>query len=112
MTDLEKAAAKIIDKRCSYESMGPLGELNNPGDLLVKYGKDCNYSIRDKGWSVEEKNGELYIEWMTQNTPIEKAKDMLKEAMEALGNGIKVNLHIYDRDGEESSTASFIIGGL
>lgn len=111
MTDLEKAAARIIDKRCSYDSIGPSGEPNNPGDLLVKYGKDCNYSIRDKGWSVEEKNGELYIEWETQSSPIENAKDMLKEAMEALSNGIKVNLRIYDRDGEESITMSFIIGG-
>lgn len=109
MTDLEKAAAKIIYKRCSYDSMGPDGKLVDPGDLLVKYGESCDYSIRDKGWSVEEKNGELYIEWETQSSPIENAKDMFKEAMEALGNGIKVNLYIYDRDGEESSTTSFIV---
>lgn len=109
MTDLEKAAARIIDKRCSYDSMGLSGEPNNPGDLLVKYGNDCSYSIRDKEWSVEEKNGELQIEWTTQNTPIEKARDMLEEAMKDLGKNIKVNLHVYDRDGEESITTSFIV---
>ena len=38
-----------------------------------------------------------------------EAKDMLKEAMQSLSNGIKVNLHIYDRDGEESSTTSFVV---
>jgi hypothetical protein len=59
---------KGIDKYCTYRSLGMNGVPNNAGELLVKYGKDHGYQIRDKEWDVNPLPIGIVIEWITQET--------------------------------------------
>ena len=68
--NISKIILKVLWNHCSYDCMGANGP-ENPGDLLVKYGKDCDYSIRDKSYEVDTpEDGLIKIEWETQSTPI------------------------------------------
>lgn len=99
---------KEIAETCSYESWGFDGP-NNPGWRLEKYGKDCDYSIRDKEWSVTEDNvGVITINWLTQSTPIEPAVDMLSDAIKAVApeDGQIFVIQVADRDGCESKNTT------
>lgn len=106
--DSVNALTTVIGNECSYDSMGKDGRLVNPGKLLVKYGDDCDYSIRDKYWDVyphkTNKNG-IVVEWETQETPIYPAINMLREAIDLAGlTACTVTLNIWDRDGEDEIT--------
>lgn len=106
--DSVNALTAIIRNECSYDSMGRDGRLVSPGKLLVKYGRGCDYSIRDKYWDVyphKSHKNEIVVEWETQETPIAPAINMLREAICLAGlTACTVTLNIWDRDGEDEIT--------
>lgn len=108
--DITSKILEIFENHCSYDCMGKNGP-ENPGDLLVKYGKDCNYSIRDKGYEVDTpEDGLIKIEWETQSTPISNVVPMIKEALKMTDlTGFKVKLHVYDRDGDDNMNRTWSI---
>lgn len=97
VTDRELDAMGAIYKRCSYEQLlngKPIG----CGDLLEKYGKNCNYSIMSNEQTVTDTGNILIVYWEAQSVPIDPARDMLKEALSSvLEKGTRVHLQICDR---------------
>lgn len=90
---------KALRERCSYNEWGD-GRPKDAGDLLEKYGKDCDWSIRDKGYTVRASQpDEIEIEWETQETPVSPAIDMIKEAVNSCGvKDLNVSLYVTDKD--------------
>lgn len=95
--DVDGTIEKIIngiEKYCSYQRMGNDGFPVGCGELLDKYGYDCNFTIRDKEFSVysdyTEDNIEfIRIDWVTQDTIDDKysneaLKGMFTELMKKL----------------------------
>ena len=108
-TDNELQVRKVLGRRCSYDTL--FGErLVGVGDLLQKYGQECFYSIRDKTYDVFEKDDTVNLLWVTQDTPIAPAENMLIEALNSvLPSGTKVELNICDRMKTEAISKTIII---
>lgn len=54
--EVEHARNIIVDglfKYCNYQSMGANSIPKNPGKLLKKHGRLCNYDIRPKEWDTD-----------------------------------------------------------
>lgn len=104
-------ASKILEvfkNRCSYDGYDAKGP-KNPGDLLKKYGKKCDYSIRAKSYDVDtSEDGVIKIKWETWEVPIENAVPMIKEALDSLDlTGFSVKLHVYDFENYEHTHRSW-----
>lgn len=77
-----------INKYCKYSSMGINGVPNGAGELLVKYGKDHEYQIRDKHYSVDGTPNAIIITWVTQDideTNGENISGMFSELIRKIG---------------------------
>lgn len=77
-----------INTYCSYSSLGQRGIPNNAGELLVKYGKDHDYQIRNKYWDVNKLPTGIIIEWVTQDvdeTNGENTAAMFSEMINRIG---------------------------
>ena len=111
-------ASKILEifkDHCSFDGYDAKGP-KNPGDLLKKYGKKCDYSIRPKSYNVDVSDdgviftGVIKIEWETWEVPIENAVPMIKEALDMTGlTGFMVKLHVYDMENYEHTHRSWSI---
>ncbi len=81
------------------------GKPQNPGWRLEKYGKEYNFSISPKEWSVIEDNfGNIEIKWITYSTPIAPAFDMLKSVLSCMpyDEDMLFLIKVADCNGKES----------
>lgn len=106
---LKDKITKEIAETCSCNSFAD-GKPQNPGWRLEKYGKDCNWSICPKEWSVIEDNFcNIIIKWTCFSTPIEPAVNMLMEVLKSVNPAADTIfiIKLADCDGKESKELSF-----
>ena len=101
---------KEIAETCSCEAWEN-GKPQNPGWRLVKFGKDCNWSITPEKWSVIEDNfGNIEINWTTKSTPIAPAIDMLSSVLKDINhlNDMIFIIKVADCTGKESEEVTIL----
>lgn len=102
---IRKLVSDTIYELCSYDESGMNGPIG-AGTLLHKYGKKCDYSIRDYYVDYEVSGNNILIKYVTQETPIKPAITMIKEALKTIADELKgytVKIEVHDRDNEEQA---------
>jgi len=103
-----EAIHKVLRERCSFNEWSD-DRPKDAGDLLEKYGKDCNWSIRDKGYCVRpSQSNVIQIEWETEDVPVSPAIDMIKEAVSSCGiKDLKIDLYVFDKYDTENKFSTW-----
>lgn len=96
---------RCILNRCSYSYKDEEGSLVEPGDLLVKWGRNCNYEFRDKSFSVSmEHPNEIVIDWQCYDNINDNLYNMFTDLLKSMNisDKLKVTLKCSASNGESS----------